>query len=185
MRDATYATLMSANNVQTRFDMCRQHMDVATSGMKLMGEGSRRLPRSVRNDEMGNLIWICVGLVIVFLTGVLSGLIPSLVTLCGRRRKGAEEEKRRVVACTEREELEVPPCSEILLAELQQESAHQSERRVLKSESNGCSCAAVVPFALCGDGAIREHLLSSESGFDVKDLVKEIIHDPGRGVPLA
>ena len=49
----------------------------------------------------------------------------------------AEEEKQCVVASTQTEEVEVQPCSEILQAELQQEFGHGSERRELKSESNG------------------------------------------------
>ena len=53
--------------------------------------------------------------------------------------KGAEREKRRVVASAQAEELAIHPFPEILLAELQQEVAHRSESRVLKSESNGHS----------------------------------------------
>ena len=43
----------------------------------------------------------------------------------------------------------------------------------------------MVPFALCGDAVACEHSLSSDTGFDVNDWVKRIIHDPGRGVLLA
>ena len=59
----------------------------------------------------------------------------SQTAVVGERE--AEEEKQRVVASTQTEEVEVQPCSEIFLAELQREFAHGSERRVLKSESNG------------------------------------------------
>ena len=38
--------------------------------MELMSGGSKRLPCNVKSDEMGNWIWICEGLVIVFLTVV-------------------------------------------------------------------------------------------------------------------
>ena len=41
-----------------------------------------------------------------------------------------------------------------------------------------------MPFALCGDVVIREPWLSSETCSDVKNLVKELIHDTGRGVFL-
>ena len=38
----------------------------------------------------------------------------------------------------------------------------------------------MAPFALCGDPVACGYLLLSETGFDVKDLVKEMYHDPGR-----
>ena len=43
----------------------------------------------------------------------------------------------------------------------------------------------MVPFALCGDALACEHLLASETGFDVNDWVKWIIHYLGRSVLLA
>ena len=43
--------------------------------------------RNVRNDKMGNWIWVCEGLVIVFLTETLGGFDASLVAECCRRRK--------------------------------------------------------------------------------------------------
>ena len=68
---------------------------------------------------------------------MLGDLVASLVAECCRQRKEAEEEKRRVVASAETEELEIHPCSEILLAQLQREIAHRGERRVHMSERNG------------------------------------------------
>ena len=59
-----------ADDVQVGLEMYRQHIAVTTSGMELMGGGSRRLWRNVRNDEVGTWTWICVGLVVVFLTDV-------------------------------------------------------------------------------------------------------------------
>ena len=60
-------------------------------------------------------------------------------------------------------QLAIHPFSEILLAELKQENAHRSERRVIKSESSSYSVAAVVPFALCRDAVTCEYLLFSEA----------------------
>ena len=39
-------------------------------------------------------------------------------------------------------QLAIHPFSEILLAELKQENAHRSERRVIKSESSSYSCSS-------------------------------------------
>ena len=87
-----------ADDVEIGLEVYRQHIAVTTSGMELAGGGSRRLPRNVRHEEMGNWIWICEGLLIVFLTEMLGGINASLVTECCRQRKEAESEKRRVVA---------------------------------------------------------------------------------------
>ena len=81
------------DDVQIGREVYRQYIAVTTSGMELMGRGSRRLPSTLRNDEMGNWILICAGLVIVLLTETLGGRNASLVTDCCRRRKGAEREK--------------------------------------------------------------------------------------------
>ena len=52
--------------------------------------------------------------------------------------KEAEREAMRE-RLREAEELAIHPFSEILLAELKQENAHRSERRVIKSESSSYS----------------------------------------------
>ena len=70
----------NADKGQVGLETHRQHIAVTTTGMALMGGGRRRLPRNVRNDEIGN--WICVGLVVVLLTETLGGLIASFVTDC-------------------------------------------------------------------------------------------------------
>ena len=56
------------DDVQIGLEVYRQHIAATTSGMELMGGGSKRLPCNVKSDEMGYWIWICEGLVIVFLT---------------------------------------------------------------------------------------------------------------------
>ena len=61
------------------------------------------------------------------------------------------------------EELAIHPFLEELLAELQQENAHRSEMRVIKSESIGYSRAGVVPYSLCGDAVTYVFLFSSET----------------------
>ena len=55
-------------------------------GRETKGGGSRRLPRNVRNDEMGYEVWVCEGLVVVFLTDNVS-------QNCRRRRKGRLRQK--------------------------------------------------------------------------------------------
>ena len=94
------------DDAQFGLEVYGQHIAI---GMELMGGGSRRLPSNVKNDEMDNWIWICDGLVIVFLTEMLDGIKASLVTVRCRRRTGAEEEKRRVVASTQAEEFAIHP----------------------------------------------------------------------------
>ena len=80
---------------------------------------------------MGNWIWICEGLVIVFLTEMRHTLLSSV--------KGSREGEAMRELPRKAKELAIHPFSEILLAELKQENAHRSERRVTKSESSSYS----------------------------------------------
>ena len=48
-----------ADNVQTGLEVYRQHIALITSGMELMGGGSRRRPRNVRNDGPA-FVWVSV-----------------------------------------------------------------------------------------------------------------------------
>ena len=65
------------DDVQIGLEVYRQHIAVTNSGMELMSGGSKRLPCNVKNDEMGYWIWICEGLVIVFLTETCHRLLSS------------------------------------------------------------------------------------------------------------
>ena len=55
--------------------------------MELISGGSKRLPCNVKFDEMGNWIWICEGMVIVFPTETRHRLLSSV--------KGAERQAMR------------------------------------------------------------------------------------------
>ena len=118
-----------ADAVQIGLEVYRQQIAVTTSGMELMGGGSRRLPCIVRNEDMGNWIWICEGLVIVFLTKTLP---PTAVV-------GESGQRGRSDARASMQELATHPSSEKHLAQLKQENAHRSERRVIKCVSNSHS----------------------------------------------
>ena len=61
------------DDVQIGLEVYRQHIAATASGMELMGGGSKRLPCNVKSDEMGYWIWICEGLVLVFLTETCRG----------------------------------------------------------------------------------------------------------------
>ena len=67
-----------ADDVQIGLEVYRQHIAATTSGMELICGGSKRLPCNVKSDEMGNWIWICEGLVIVFLTETCHRLLSSV-----------------------------------------------------------------------------------------------------------
>ena len=130
MRDVTYATLMPTV-YKSGFEMCRQHIGATTSGMELMGGGNRRLLCNVKSDEMCYFIWICEGLVIVFLTDTCHRLRSSV--------KGSKRGTSNARASTQVEELAIHPFSEIPLAELRKDNAHRNERRLIKSESDSYS----------------------------------------------
>ena len=117
-----------ADDVQIGLEVYRQHIAVTTSGMELMGGGSERLPCSVKSDELGYWIWMCEGLVIVFLTETYHRLLSSVKG--GREGEAMRERLRKA------EELATHPFSEILQAELKQEIAHRSAWRVINSESS-------------------------------------------------
>ena len=89
-----------ADDVQIGLEVYRQHIAATTSGRELMGGGSKRLPCNVKSDEMGKWIWICEGLVIVFLTETRHRLLSSV-------NGGRESSNAR--AFTQAEELTTPP----------------------------------------------------------------------------
>ena len=91
-----------ADDVQIGLEVYSQHIAVSTGGMELL-DGSKRLPRNVRNEEMGNCIRVCDGLVIVFQAETLGGLDGSHVSDCCCRREVVEEDWRRVVPSTQTE----------------------------------------------------------------------------------
>ena len=78
-----------ADAVQIGLEVRGQHIAVTTSGIELTG--SRRLPCIVRNEVLGNCIWICEGLVIVFLTETLP---PTAVA--GERARQGEATRERL-----------------------------------------------------------------------------------------
>ena len=103
---------LDADDVQIGLEVYRQHIAATTSGMELMGGGSKRLPCNVKNDEMDHWIWICGGLVIVFLTDTCHRLLSSVKG--GREGEAMRERPRKAV------ELAIHTFSEILLAALKQ-----------------------------------------------------------------
>ena len=76
MKDVIYVTLMPT---MYRSDLrwTDNTFAVSISGMEPMGGGSNRLPCNVKSDEMGYWIWICEGLVIVFLTQTCHRVLSS------------------------------------------------------------------------------------------------------------
>ena len=131
-RDVTYVTLMP-KMYRSALRCTDNTLPRPTSGMELMSGGSKRLPCNVKSDEMGNWLWICESLVIVFLTETCHRLLSSV--------KGSRE-RRNARASTQAEELAIHQFSDILLNELKQENAHpkREEGDQLRLSSSGADC---------------------------------------------
>ena len=80
-----------ADDVQIGLEVYRQHIAATTSGMELMGGGSKPLPCNVKSDEMGYWIWICESLVIVLRTETCHRLQWSV-----KRRQRGEAMRERL-----------------------------------------------------------------------------------------
>ena len=154
-----------ADDAQIGLEVYRQHIVLTTSGMELTDWGSTTAAQCEKR--------ICEGLVIVFLTETLGGLNASLLADGCRRRKGGEA--TRVVACTQAEELAIHPFSYIWLSCGKRSHTKASCLRATVTVEQQCCCLHSVGMLWLASTCC------SETGFDVKDLMKEIVHVPGRG----